>query len=211
VEVVGVVEDGKYESLTESQRPAVFWPMLQNHNSTTTLEVRSSIPGAQMVREMREVVAGLDPQLPLYGTGSLDQMLGFAFFPTRAAAIALSAFGVLAIMVAVTGIHGLVSYAVARRVREIGIRMAVGARPSQVLRLVLGRTMALLAMGSAIGSVASLAAGQLLGNVVYQATPGDPRVLAAVLAAIALLGLLSSWAPTRRALGIDPMAALRYE
>jgi predicted permease len=211
VEVAGVVEDGKYQSLAESQRPAVFWPMLQNYNSTTTLEVRSSIPAAQMVREMRQAVAGLDPELPLYGTGSLDQMLGFAFFPTHAAAIALSAFGVLAIMLAATGIHGLVSYAVVRRVREIGIRVAVGARPSQVLRLVLGRTMALLAMGSAIGLLASLAAGQVLASVVYGASPRDPQILAVVGVTIALLGLLSSSAPTRRVLGIDPAAALRHE
>jgi predicted permease len=211
VEIVGVVEDGKYESLTESQGPALFWPILQSYNSTTTVEARSSIPAAQLVREMRQAVAGLDPELPLYGTGSLDQMLGFAFFPTHAAAIALSAFGVLAIMLAVTGIHGLVSYAVARRVREIGIRMAVGARPSQVLSLVLGRTMALVAVGSAIGLVVSLAAGQVLANVVYGATPRDPQVLAAVLGTLVLLCILSSWVPTHRALRIDPMAALRYE
>jgi len=211
VEIVGVVEDGKYESLTESQAPVVFWPLLQSYNSTTTLEVRSSIPATEMVREMRQVVAGLDPELPLYGTGSLDQMLGFAFFPTRAAAIALSAFGVLAIMLAVTGIHGLVSYAVARRVREIGIRMAVGAGSSQVLRLVLGRIAVLLAIGSAIGLVLALAAGQVLASVVYEASPRDPQILMAVLATIVILGLFSSWTPTRRALRIDPMAALRYE
>jgi len=211
VEVIGVVEDGKYEGLTESRSPAVFWPMLQNYNGTTTLEVRSSMPSDQMVREMRQAVAALDPQLPLYGTGSLHQMLGFAFFPARAAALALSAFGVLAIMLAVTGIHGLVSYAVARRVREIGIRMAVGAQPAQVLRLVLGRILTLLAFGSAIGLGLALAAGQVLASVVYGASPRDPEILAAVAATLALLGLLSSWAPARRALGIDPMAALRHE
>jgi predicted permease len=211
VEVVGVVEDGKYESLTESRSPAVFWPMLQNNNFTTTLEVRSSVPSEQIVREMRRAVAALDPQLPLYGTGSLNQMLGFAFFPTRAAAVALSAFGVLAVMLAVTGIHGLVSYAVARRVREIGIRVAVGARPSQVLRVVLGRIMALITIGSAIGLILALAVGQVLASVVYGASSRDPLTLAAVVATMALLGLLSSWAPTRRALRIDPVVALRCE
>jgi predicted permease len=211
VEVVGVVEDGKYESLTEAPAPAVFWPMLQNHNSTTTLEVRSSIPATQMVAAMRQAVARLDPELPVYGSGSLEEMLGFAFFPTHAAAVALSAFGVLAIMLAVTGIHGLVSYAVARRVREIGIRVAVGARPSQVLRLVLGRTLTLLAIGSAIGLVLALAVGQVLASIVYGASARDPLVLAGVVVTISVLGLLSSWAPTRRALRIDPMRALRYE
>jgi macrolide transport system ATP-binding/permease protein len=211
VQVVGVVEDGKYQSLTEAQEPAVFWPILQHYNGTTTIEVRSSLSAAQSVEAMREVATRLDPQLPLYGTGSLNQMLGFAFFPIRAAAITLSAFGVLAIMLAVTGIHGLVSYAVARRVREIGIRVAVGARPAQVLRLVLGRTLVLLATGSVIGLVLALAVGQVLASVVYGASPRDPVILAGVVVTIILLGALSSWAPTRRALRIDPMVALRYE
>src|SRR5215472_10962340 len=106
VEVVGIVEDGKYESLTESQQPVLFWPILQSYNSTTTLAVRSSLPPAQMVSEIRRTITKLDPELPLYGAGGLEQMLGFAFLPTRAAAIALSTFGLLAIMLAATGIHG---------------------------------------------------------------------------------------------------------
>jgi len=96
-------------------------------------------------------------------------------------------------------------------VREIGIRMAVGARSSQVLRLVLGRIAVLLVIGSAIGLVLALAAGQVLASVVYGASSRDPRTLLAVLGTIVVIGLLSSWAPARRALGIDPMAALRYE
>jgi macrolide transport system ATP-binding/permease protein len=160
---------------------------------------------------MRHAIAELDPRMPLYGTGSLEQMLGFAFFPMRAAAIALSAFGLLAIMLAITGIHGLVSYAVARRVREIAIRIAIGARPSQVLRLILAKMIALLAAGCAIGLVLALAAGKVLASVVYGASPRDPLVLAAVPVAIVCLGALSSWGPTRRALRIEPMTALRYE
>jgi macrolide transport system ATP-binding/permease protein len=210
-EVIGMVQDGKYRSLTESQQAVLFKPILQSYNTTTTLVVRSSLPEARMVRQMRQAMARLDPNLPLYGAGSLEQMLGFAFFPSRAAALVLSAFGLLAIMLAVTGIHGLVSYAVARRVREIGIRMAVGARPLQVLRLVLGRVMLLLATGSALGLVLAMAAGRVLASIVYQASPRDPLALAAVLAAIFLLGLLSSWAPARRALRIEPVIALRHE
>ena len=120
-------------------------------------------------------------------------------------------FGLLAIMLAATGIHGLVSYSVARRVREIGIRIAVGAGPSQVIRLVLGRTLALLAMGAIIGFGLTLVAGRVLANIVYGVSPHDPKILAAVLGTIAGLGLLSSWAPVRRALHIDPMSALRHE
>ncbi len=118
MQVVGLVEDGKYMSLTEAPQPAVFQPIVQRYNTTTTLIVKSLQPETQMVQQIRQAVAQLDPDLPLYGTGSLREMLGLAFFPTRAAAIALSAFGLLAVMLAATGIHGLVSYAVARRVHE---------------------------------------------------------------------------------------------
>ncbi len=211
MEVVGVVEDGKYFSLTESPQPALFEPMLQQYNTTNTLIVRSSLPETQMVGRMRRAMAQLDPELPLFGTGSLEQMLGFTFFPMRAAAVALSAFGALAIMLAVTGIHGLVSYAVARRVREIGIRIAVGAGPFQVVRLVLGRMLTLVFAGSAIGLALSLAAGQLLASIVYGASPRDPLVLGGVCVTIALLGFVSCWAPTLRALRIDPTSALRHE
>ena len=210
-EVIGIVEDGKYGSLTESAEPAVFWSILQSYNSTTTLEVKSSLPATRMVSEMRQAVARLDPELPLYGVGSLEQMLGFAFFPTRAAAIALSAFGILAIVLAATGIHGLVAYAVSRRTHEIGIRMAIGARPVQVLRLVLGKTAALLVLGSLFGLTLALAVGQVISNIVYETQPRDPLVMVCVWVAIALLGLFASWAPARRAMRVDPMVALRYE
>jgi predicted permease len=211
VEVVGIVEDGKYASLTESQRPVVFWPILQSYNSTTTLVVRSSLPATQMVGEIRRAMAKLDPELPLYGVGSLEQMLGFAFLPTRAAAMALSAFGVLAIMLAATGIHGLVAYAVSRRTHEIGIRMAIGARPIQILRVILGKTAALLFFGSLAGFALALAAGRVIASVVYETQPRDPLVMVSVWLAIVLLGLFASWSPARRATRVDPLVALHYE
>jgi predicted permease len=211
VEVIGVVEDGKYVSLTEDQQPVVFQPVVQSYNNTTTLIVKSSRPETQVVQQMQRAVAQLDPHLPLYGTGSLQQMLGFAFFPTRAAAIALSGFGLLAIMLAATGIHGLVSYVVSRRVHEIGIRMAVGARGGQVVRLVLGKTLILVMAGAVVGAGLALAAGQVLATIVYQASPRDPMVFAAVVGTMVLVAMASCWAPVRRALRVDPMAALRHE
>jgi len=211
IQVIGLVENGKYESLTEPKRPAVFQPILQAYNTTTTLVVKSTIPESQMVEQMRRVMAELDPHLPLYGTGSLRQMLGFAFFPMRAAAIALSGFGLLALMLAATGIHGLVSYGVARRVREIGIRIAVGASPAQVVRLVLGRTAVLLGIGALIGLGLALAVDTVLASIVYEVSPHDPVILMLVAATIGMLGLLSCLAPTRRALRIQPTIALRQE
>ena len=211
IEVIGVVEDGKYGSLTESQEPVVFWPILQSYNTNTTLEVRSALPANEILGEVRRAIAALDPELPLYGVGSLTQMLGFAFFPSQAAAVALSAFGILAMMLAATGIYGLVAYGVSRRVREIGIRMALGAQSAHVLRLVVGKTAALLAAGSALGLVLALAAGQVLASVVYEASPRDPLVLAGVFVLMFILGIFSSWLPSRRALRIEPKNALHYE
>jgi ABC-type antimicrobial peptide transport system permease subunit len=164
-----------------------------------------------MLGEIRGAIAALDPELPLYGVGSLTQMLGFAFFPSQAAAAALSAFGILAMMLAATGIYGLVAYCVSRRVREIGIRVALGARPAQVLRLVLGKMAALLAAGSALGLVLALAAGQVLASIVYEASPRDPFVLVGVFVLMFVLGIFSSWLPARRALRIEPKTALHYE
>ncbi len=125
--------------------------------------------------------------------------------------MALGGFGLLAVVLAATGIHGLVAYAVARRRREIGIRIAIGASTGSVLRLVLARVTALVATGSAVGLVLALAAGQLLATIVYHASPRDPLVFGAVGAVLGLIGLTSCWGPTRRALRIEPTEAIRAE
>jgi predicted permease len=209
-EVVAVVETGKYTNPTEPDTPVFFVPELQHYNTTTTMLVRSSLPEREMTEKIRQTLAQLDPQLPLFGTGGLSQVLRFAFFPLHAAVIALSAFGVLAIVLAITGIHGLVAYGVARRIREIGIRVAIGATPHQIVRLVLSKTFYLLGLGAAIGLGLALAAGRLLESVIY-GSPRDPIVFLAVCLTMVVLGLISSWAPTRRALKIEPTVALRHE
>jgi predicted permease len=208
-EIIAVVEDGKYESLTERARPVVFEPILQRYNSTTTILVKSPLPSEDVVAAVRQVITALDPSLPLYGTGTVEQMLGFALFPSQAAAVALSAFGLLALVLAATGIHGLVAYAVSRRRREIGIRMAIGASRANVLQVVLGRIALLLGVGAAAGLALAAAAGQLLSTIVYQSSPHDPLVLGAVAAVIVGVGAIASWAPARRSLRTQPMDALR--
>ncbi len=211
IEVVGVVENGKYQSLTESSQSVIFVPMMQSYNTTTTMLARSAVPPEQMVAGIRQAIAALDPQLPLYGTGSVEQMLGFVLFPNQVAAVALTAFGLLGIMLAATGIHGTVAYAVSRRRREIGIRLAVGAPAASVLRLVLGRMMMIIAAGAAAGSLLALAAGRMLSRVVYQASPHEPITFIAVGAILLAAGAVSCWVPARRSLRIEPMIALRPE
>src|SRR5262249_53284236 len=121
-EIVGVVEDGKYESLTETPKAAVFLPILQNYSSNVVLMGRSQRPEPELAAEMKQAIASLDPHLAVYGIGGLRQMLGLVYLPTHAAVIALGAFGVLAIMLSITGIYGLSAYTVSRRAKEIGIR-----------------------------------------------------------------------------------------
>ncbi|MGC2657662.1 MAG: FtsX-like permease family protein, partial [Bryobacteraceae bacterium] len=141
----------------------------------------------------------------------LDDMLGFALFPMHAAAVALSAFGLLALALAVTGINGLVSYALSRRTREIGIRISVGATNSQVARFLLAKLIVFVSIGLGIGLLLALAAGKALESVVYGASPKDPALLGAVLLFLLSAALVACWRPTARALRIDPVRALRYE
>jgi predicted permease len=210
-QVVGVAEQGKYRALAESPEPVFFRCAAQNYDDSTVVLVRSRLPEAEVIRQLRETMKSLDPQLPLYALGDVRQMTGLTYYPARAATVALSAFGALALMLAVTGIYGLSAYTVSRRVREIGIRVAVGAQPWQVLRSILGRTGALLAAGSAAGLALGAVSTRLLASIVYQATPRDPLVLAAVAVTMAAVALGAAWAPARRAISVDPLRSLRHE
>ena len=211
MEVIGVVEDGKYESLTEAPHPVFFRSVAQNYNDATVLLMRSSLSEAAASAQLRKAISALDPKLPVYALGSITQLLGLAYFPARTATAALTAFGLLAVMLAITGIYGLAAYTVSRRVREIGVRVAVGAQPWQVLRSVMGRTGALLLAGCSTGLAMGLASTKLLASIVYQATPRDPVVVVAVGATMALVALAATWIPARRAVSVDPIRSLRHE
>lgn len=156
-------------------------------------------------------MASVDRSLPLFGVRSIEQMLGFVLLPMRVAAIALGAFGVLAVMLAATGIHGVVSYAVARRRREIAIRLAVGATERNILQLVLRRIALLMAIGSLCGVVLTLALGGLLSRIVYQAAANDFGSLSVVVTVVGFVGISACWLPARRALRVDPAAALHLD
>jgi ABC-type antimicrobial peptide transport system permease subunit len=211
VQVVGLVKDGKYVSLTEAPDPVIFRCMLQEYNTTTLFAVRSHNASASIVAAIRNQIRDLDPKLPVYGMGSLGTMLGFAMFPMHAAAIALSAFGVLALVLTMTGIYGLVDYSVARRTREIGIRIAVGARPVRLLRLLLGKLILLVSVGILFGGLLSFAAEPVLSAVIYTTSPRDPALLAGVLVLMLVVTLLAASRPVVRGLGVDPVSALRFE
>jgi predicted permease len=210
-EVVGVVETGRYQSLTEPETPVLFDPILQAYNTTTVMLVRSTLPSNEMQQEIRRVITSVDPSLPLFGVQSVKEMLAFVLLPMRVASIALGAFGLIAVMLAGTGIYGVVSYAVARRRREIAVRVAIGATRRIILRLILRRVVALLAVGALLGLPLAVAASGFLRSIVYQQSLTDTATLLGVAVIVVFVGLLASWMPVRRALRLDPAAALSVE
>ena len=210
IQVVGIAEDGKYDSLTEDPRLAMFLPTLQWPASDSRLIVRSNRDPEQLAPAMRSTLRGLDTSLPL-SISTWNQELDLPFFGARMATKSLGVLGVMGAMLAVTGIFGMAAYSVSKRMRELGIRIALGAQRKGVLRAALGRAFKLLALGSAAGLVLGILASRVLALVVYQATPRDPLVLAGVVLAMSLLGLVATWIPARRALSVDPLILLREE
>ena len=211
VQVVGIVEDGKYSpNITEEPRPATFLPILQSPSNETWLVVRSSSDPRQLVAAMRTKLRDLDSGLPLF-IQTWNEAMDGALFASRMAALSLGVLGVMGAMLAATGIFGMAAYSVSKRLREFGIRMAVGAQRKELLQAALGRAVKLLTFGSAAGLLLGILASRVLAFIVYQATPRDPLVLAGAVLAMGLLGLLATWIPAQRALSIDPAILLREE
>ena len=210
VQVVGVVEDGKYVTLTEEQQPAMFLPFLQFPLTAAYLVVRSQRDPQQLAAAMRSKLHELDAGLPV-DIQTWNGLLEVVLFPARMATMALGVMGIMGAMLSITGIFGMAAYSVSKRLKELGIRVALGARRSEVLRTALGRAVKLLAFGSAAGLVLGILASRVLAFLVYQATPRDPLVLGGVVLAMALLGLVATWIPAQRALSVDPLVLLRED
>jgi predicted permease len=209
-QVVGVVENGKYRSLTEDQIPAMFFSYQQHEASGAWFVLRSRRDPQEMAHAVETTLKGLDSAMPLNirtWTAEMDT----ALFAPRVATVALGVLGILGAMLAMTGIFGMASYVVSRRLRELGIRVALGASQRQILHASLGRAFRLLGIGSIAGLVLGLLATRVLSFIVYQATPKDPMVLGGVTATMMLLGLLAALIPARRALAVDPLVLLRDE
>ena len=209
-EVVGVVEDGKYRTLTEDQQPAMFFSFLQQKTPRALLVVRTGRSPEEMAGALERTLHGLDSALPLTIRTWTSEM-NSALFAARVATIALGILGLLGAMLAVTGVFGMASYSVSKRLRELGIRVALGARKSEVLRASLGRAFRLLVIGSVVGLLLGVLATRVLSSIVYQATPKDPVVLIGVSVTMLVLGMLAAWIPARRALAVDPLILLRDE
>ena len=210
VQVVGIAEDGKYMTLSEDAKPALFVSILQTPSDETTFLVRTNRGTDELGPALERTLKGLNTGLP-FVISTWDRELGTALFAARAASMALGVLGALGAMLAITGIFGMAAYSVSKRLRELGIRIALGARRKEILQAGLGRILRLLTIGSAAGLVLGLAATKLLSYIVYQASPRDPAVLGGVVLAMVAIGLAGAWIPAQRALRVDPLILLRDE
>jgi predicted permease len=209
-EVVGVAEDGKYHDMQESPQPVVYPPLSQSDPSDAVFVVRSLRTPNEMAAALQRPLSGIEPNVPITVQSWSDSLAG-ELFPARAATVALGVMGLLAAMLAVTGIFGMAAYNVSRRMKEFGIRVALGARKTQVMSAAVGRPMVLLGVGSVLGLLAGIFASGLLGQIVYQANPTDPLVLCGAIATMVFLGAMASWIPAQRALHVDPSRLMREE
>ena len=192
IQVVGIVEDGKYSpNITEDPRLAMFLPILQSPSTETWLVVRSSANSRQLAAAIRTKLRGLDAGLPTF-VQTWNEAMDGALFPSRMAALSLGVLGAMGAILSVTGIFGLAAYSVSKRLRELGIRMALGAQRKEVLKAALGRACKLLAYGSVAGLLLGILAGRVLAFIVYQASPRDPLVLVGTVLAMSLLGLIAT-------------------
>ncbi|PYX50760.1 MAG: hypothetical protein DMG76_33870 [Acidobacteria bacterium] len=213
IEVVGVVQDGKYKGVVEVPQPHFYLPLSQAYIPLRTFHIRTSVPPESLSTQAQSQVRELAPSLAISEMQTLDQALqglnGFLFF--RLGAQLTGTMGLLGLILAVVGVYSVASYAAVQRTQEIGIRMAIGATPGDILKMVLRQGLGTVGIGLLAGLVAAFAGTRLLGDLFYGVAPNDPVTYAAVAALLLAVVLLACWIPARRATRVSPVIALRFE
>ena len=211
VEVVGVARDAKYNAVAEDPQPYVYEPLAQNYASGVTLVARTAGEPLAVLPSIQRQVRALAPGIPLVGAATLAQQLDASLWAPRFAASMLAVFGALALALATAGIYGVMSFSVAQRSRDIGVRMALGAGRATVLKMILAQGMRLVAIGLAIGLGLSFAVSRLAGSLLIGVGPTDPVAFLATPPLLAVAALFSIYIPARRATAVDPTVVLRYD
>ncbi len=211
VQIVGVAKAGKYFNIAEEPRPFVWTPMTQNYNSSGILVARTKGSPEGLFGAVRGQVQSLDANLPLFDVKTLTEHMKFALFPAKIAATVLGVFGFVALLLAAIGVYGITSYAVAQRTHEIGVRLALGAQLSDVLKLVLGHGLKLTIIGAALGLFGAFLATRAITSVLYGVSATDPLTFTFVSLLLIGVALVASYVPARRATKVEPLIALRNE
>src|SRR3712207_2359498 len=209
--VVGVVRDVKQYALDREDSMQMYLPEAQYPVSFMTMVVRAKSEPTALLGEVRREVSAADKELAVFRVATMEQLLADSVALRRFSMLLLGVFAALAVALAGVGVYGVVSYSVAQRTREIGVRVALGARPRDVVRLVLGRGLGLAGLGIALGLAGGLALTRVISSLLFGVGARDPLTFASVAALIALVALLACLVPARRATKVDPMVALRHE
>ena len=209
VEIVGVVGDVKYDGIGQPMGADFYTSYLQFAYPDTMVIVKTRGPAEAVVPALRSAVASVDSAVPIYDVMTLDDRIGAALARPRFNATIVAAFAGAALLLAALGVYGVLSYSVSARMREIGVRLALGADAARVVRLVLGEGLRLAAIGAALGVAAALAATRLMQGLLAGVAPADPRVLAGGALAMLAAACLAAWLPARRASTVDPISVLR--
>jgi putative ABC transport system permease protein len=210
-EIIGVVGDIKHGSLADQVRPMVYYPQAHLSFGFGTLVVHASVDPLSLTRAVTQVVHQLDAELPVSEVGTMERWVDESLSRTKFQTALLAVFASLALVLAVLGIYGVMSYGVAQRTHEIGVRMALGAQQGQVARMILSRALVLTLTGLALGLTGAFALGRYLETLLFEIKPADPVTLASVTSVLLGVALLAALFPAARATKVDPMVVLRYE
>ena len=210
-EIVGVVRDCKYGGLSEESVPVAYVPLAQNHETGMTLYVRASVPPESIAAAVRREINALEPNLPIPAVQTMRETIGTSLYAARMGAWLLSAFGALALVLAVIGIYGVLAFSISRRTREMGIRLALGADSRRVFLLVVRDGMLLVGLGILIGLGGGLAGARSLSTFLYGVSTSDPVTFAGTVAVLCTAALAACAIPARRAIRVSPVTALRQE
>jgi putative ABC transport system permease protein len=210
-EVIGVVGDIRHADLGTPTRPMIYWPHVKNAYTTMYPVVKTTGDPATVVAAARAEVSRLDPALPIANVRTVDEIVATTVAQPRLIMRLLGVFAAVGLILAAVGIYGVVAYGVSQRTREIGIRMALGARPSSVVRLIVAHGVVLAGAGLAIGIPAALLLARAMGSMLFATEPGDPATIAGVAVVLTLVAVAACMVPLRKALRIDPSEALRSE
>ncbi|MGB7283508.1 MAG: ABC transporter permease [Candidatus Acidiferrum sp.] len=213
VEIIGEVHNGKYITPAEDPQPYFYLPLAQNFMAERTLQIRSSLPPESLIPEVHQQILALDSNAAIEEIQTMKESMegALGYFIFRLGASLAAAMGLLGLLLAIVGVYGVVSYAAAQRTKELGIRMALGASPQQILALLLGQGARLVAAGLFVGLAGAWALTRAMSHMLVGVSPSDPLTYFTVATLLSFITLLACWIPARRAVRVDPVVALRYE